>query len=141
MTAVEIVTLIASGMAAGAINAVAGGGTLITFPTLLLNTPPIIANATSTLSTKPNTHDFAELNSIYAHLDSTTTVAALTSPAASSSDVTDDPNSWGQLMSQSRDGRSSKYEKVNRDGSLTLTHVYWTLEAAAECPSCDHRYR
>ena len=102
------------------------------------NTGP---NATSTLSTKPNAHDFAELNSIYAHLDSTTTVAALTSPAASSSDVTDDPNSWGQLMSQSRDGRSSKYEKVNRDGSLTLTHVYWTLEAAVECPSCDHRYR
>ena len=38
-------------MAAGAINAVAGGGTLLTFPTLLLcGTPPIVANATSTLA-------------------------------------------------------------------------------------------
>lgn len=38
-------------MAAGAINAVAGGGTLLTFPTLLLfGTPPIIANATNTFA-------------------------------------------------------------------------------------------
>jgi uncharacterized membrane protein YfcA len=37
--------------AGGAINAVAGGGTLVTFPALLLfGTPPIIANATSTLA-------------------------------------------------------------------------------------------
>jgi hypothetical protein len=99
------------------------------------------ANAGSTLSTKPNQHDFDELNIIYAHLDTTTTVAARTSPAASASDVTDDPNSWGALISQSPNGRSSSYERVNRDGSQTLTHVYWTLEAAAECPSCDHRYR
>ena len=114
------------------------GSSLDTCMDYFSNTGP---NATSTLSTKPNAHDFDELNIIYAHPDSTTTVAALTSPAASSSDVTDDPNSWGQLMSQSPEGRSSKYEKVNRDGSLTLTHVYWILEAAAECPSCDHRYR
>lgn len=97
------------------------------------------ANAGSTLSTKPNAHDFEELNIIYTHLDSTTTVAAQTSPAASASDVTDDPNSWGQLMSQSPNGRSSTYENVNRDGSRTITHVYWTLEAVAACPSCDHR--
>jgi hypothetical protein len=99
------------------------------------------ANAGNTASTMPNKHDFDELNIIYAHLDSTTTVAALTSPTTSASDVTDDPNSWGALMSQSPNGRSSSYEKFHRDGSQTLTHVYWTLEAAAECPSCDHRYR
>ena len=97
-------------------------------------------NAGSILSTKPNAHDFEELNIIYAHLDASTTVAALTSTAATTSDVTDDPNSWGQLVSQSANGRSSKYEKVNRDGSLTLTHVYWTTEAAASCQSCDHRF-
>ena len=38
-------------MGGGAINAVAGGGTLLTFPTLLaFGTPPVIANATSTLA-------------------------------------------------------------------------------------------
>lgn len=51
MTGVEIAGLLAAAAAGGAINAVAGGGTLITFPTLLLfGTPPVIANATSTLA-------------------------------------------------------------------------------------------
>lgn len=51
MSAIEILGLMASAVAAGAINAVAGGGTLVTFPTLLwFNTPPIAANATSTFS-------------------------------------------------------------------------------------------
>jgi hypothetical protein len=98
------------------------------------------ANAGSTLSTRPNAHDFQELGIIYQHLDSTTTLAALTSPAASASEADDDnPNSWGQLMRQSSNGRSAVYERVNRDGSITATHVYWTLETAASCPSCDHR--
>jgi uncharacterized membrane protein YfcA len=49
--AVEILALLGSGMAAGAINAVAGGGTLVTFPALLfLGTSPVMANATSTLA-------------------------------------------------------------------------------------------
>lgn len=97
------------------------------------------ANAGSTLSTKPNAHDFEELNIIYAHLDSTTTVAAKTNPAASASDVSNDPNSWGQLISQSRNGRSSTYERIENDGSKTVTHVYWTIETAEKCPACDHR--
>lgn len=47
----EIVALVASAAAAGVINAVAGGGTLLTFPTLLFSgTPPLVANATSTIS-------------------------------------------------------------------------------------------
>ena len=98
------------------------------------------ANATSTLSTRPNQHDFDELNIIYAHLDSTTTVAAQAAMGSSASDVSDDPNSWGQLVSQSQNGRSSTYERFEHDGSKTVTHVYWTLEAAASCPSCDHRH-
>lgn len=97
------------------------------------------ANATSTLSTTPNAHDFEQLNLIYAHLDGTTTVSA-TAAASSANDIGDDSNSWGILVSQSKNGRSSTYENMNRDGSKTVTHVYWTLEAAAKCPSCDHRY-
>ena len=97
------------------------------------------ANATSTLSTKPNAHDFEQLNTIYAHLDSTTTVAAMAAMAAAASEVGDDASSWGQLMSQSANGRSSTYERHNWDGSKTITHVYWTLEAVTSCPGCDHR--
>lgn len=51
MHSVEILSLFAAALAAGAINALAGGGTLITFPVLILfGVPPVIANATSTLS-------------------------------------------------------------------------------------------
>src|SRR3974377_911373 len=51
MSGTETAGLLVAAMAGGAINAVAGGGTLVTFPTLLFfGTPPIIANATSTLA-------------------------------------------------------------------------------------------
>ncbi len=100
------------------------------------------ANAGSTLSTRPNAHDFEELNIIYTHLDSTTTVSAtsVTKPSAAADEGNDDPSSWGNLVSQSNNGRSSTYEAFNRDGSKNVTHVYWTLEAASRCSSCDHRY-
>ena len=51
MPLLEVLALLLASAAAGAINAVAGGGTLVTFPTLLFfGTPPIIANATSTVA-------------------------------------------------------------------------------------------
>jgi hypothetical protein len=98
-------------------------------------------NVGSTLSTTPNYHDFEELASIYSHLDGTSTVSPA-APASSKADVdvTDDPNSWGILVSQSNNGRSSTYERYNSDGSKTVTHVFWTVEAATVCLSCDHRY-
>lgn len=97
------------------------------------------ANAGSTLSTKPNSHDFQELGIIYQHVDSTTTVAASTA-SSSANEVTNDPSSWGQLKSQSANGRSSTYEREHSDGSKTATHVIWTIEAAERCAGCDHRY-
>src|SRR5436189_4938833 len=51
MSGTQMLALAGAAAAAGAVNAVAGGGTLITFPTLILaGTPAIIANATSTLA-------------------------------------------------------------------------------------------
>ncbi len=51
MTAPEIAALFAAALLAGAMNAVAGGGTVLTFPALLLyGIPAIQANATSTLA-------------------------------------------------------------------------------------------
>jgi uncharacterized protein len=47
----EMIGLAGSAVGGGAINAVAGGGTLLTFPTLLaFGTSPVRANATSTLA-------------------------------------------------------------------------------------------
>lgn len=63
MSAGEILGLIAAALAAGVINAIAGGGTLVTFPTLLLfGTPPIVANATSTLALV-----FGNVGSVYGY--------------------------------------------------------------------------
>ena len=51
MSGVEIIGLSAAGCAAGMINAIAGGGTVLTFPVLIFfGTPTIVANATSTLA-------------------------------------------------------------------------------------------
>jgi uncharacterized membrane protein YfcA len=51
MSGWEILGLAGAAVGAGAINAVAGGGTLVTFPTLLaFGTSPVMANATSTLA-------------------------------------------------------------------------------------------
>ncbi len=99
------------------------------------------ANAASTSSTRPNQHDFEQLNIIYSHPDSTTTVAnAVAATASRGVDISDDASSWGQMVSQSANGRSSVYERYNANGSKTVTHVFWTEEKTANCRACDHRY-
>src|SRR5215472_15997329 len=51
MSLIEVIGLLAAAAAGGAINAVAGGGTLVTFPTLLFfGTATVTANATSTVA-------------------------------------------------------------------------------------------
>ncbi len=54
MSGTEYALVAFAAVAAGAINAIAGGGTLITFPTLLaLGVPPINANVTNTVALCP----------------------------------------------------------------------------------------
>lgn len=54
MTLTELLVLTAAGFVAGILNAVAGGGTFITFPALVwFGLPPVSANATSTLAAMP----------------------------------------------------------------------------------------
>ncbi len=56
MTATHSALSFAAGFAAGMINAVAGGGTLVSFPTLIwLRLSPVAANATSTVAIWPAT--------------------------------------------------------------------------------------
>ncbi|MHA6323807.1 sulfite exporter TauE/SafE family protein [Roseivivax sp. CAU 1753] len=51
---VELLLLCVAGFAAGVLNAVAGGGTFLTLPTLIyLGIPPVSANATATLTALP----------------------------------------------------------------------------------------
>jgi len=54
MTAAHSALAFGAGFAAGMINAVAGGGTLVSFPTLIwLRLSPVVANATSTVAIWP----------------------------------------------------------------------------------------
>ncbi len=54
LTTLDLLLLIVAAIAAGAINALAGGGTLITFPMLTaVGVPPIAANVTNTVALSP----------------------------------------------------------------------------------------
>ncbi|HEX2576737.1 MAG TPA: sulfite exporter TauE/SafE family protein [Aquihabitans sp.] len=54
MSGLEVVAVIAAGMAAGAVNAVIGSGSLITFPTLLaVGLPPVTANVSNNIGLVP----------------------------------------------------------------------------------------
>jgi len=68
----------------------------------------------------PNQHDYDELATIYAHLDSTTTVGS----APSRSPALDGSN-WGRRVSASKDGRSSTYLQTDQRGNAVITFVIW----------------
>jgi uncharacterized membrane protein YfcA len=54
MSLPEAVLLLVAGLAAGTVNAIAGGGSLITFPTMLaIGIPPVAANVSNALSVAP----------------------------------------------------------------------------------------
>jgi uncharacterized membrane protein YfcA len=54
MTVTDVVVMLAAAATGGLMNALAGGGTIVTFPTLVfLGEPAIIANATSTVALLP----------------------------------------------------------------------------------------
>lgn len=70
----------------------------------------------------PNQHDYDELDIIYAHLDSTTTLS--TSPAVSQADV-ETPSQWGQLMKTAHGGKTQIFERTFGNGERIVTFVIW----------------
>jgi hypothetical protein len=79
----------------------------------------------------PNAHDFAQLESIYAHLDSTTTVGSTIAPAPGRSGTAADegpnnPADFGQPTGR-RDGfgRNDLFVRSLQDGRRLFTHVFW----------------
>ncbi len=54
MTALEMLAVLAAGLAAGTVNTIVGSGTLITFPVLLaVGYPPVLANVTNSVGLTP----------------------------------------------------------------------------------------
>ena len=87
----------------------------------------------------PNQHDYDELNTIYSHLDPSTTIGASTAgkvpsgnPNDPSNEPGDSPGEWGREVSRSADGRHSVYELDLPNGGKKVTHVRWIEEEAAK---------
>jgi hypothetical protein len=71
----------------------------------------------------PNSHDYQQLQTIYSHLDSTTTIGLVSNAAPGNSG--NSANSWGKLVSTSANGRTSIYRLDLGNGQSVLTHVIW----------------
>lgn len=74
----------------------------------------------------PNAHDYAQLETIYAHLDSTTTVSQTLSNGRANVDF-DEPGEWGRVVRKSGDGRNSLYERDLGKGHKVFTFVIWAI--------------
>jgi hypothetical protein len=70
----------------------------------------------------PNAHDYDQLEAIYAHLDSTTTVGSV---SAAVPRVGNDAASWGQQVEGSRESGHSTYVRDFGRGNLVVTFVSW----------------
>jgi hypothetical protein len=77
----------------------------------------------------PNSHDFAQVETIYTHLDSTTTVGQSTlspqTPPAMGQIDFDGPGQWGRLVRSTNGGRTETYELDFGGGNKVVTHVIW----------------
>jgi hypothetical protein len=71
----------------------------------------------------PNAHDYEELQIIYSHLDSSTTVGGMPAEVANGdfSALAD----WGKAIHHSADGRASLYMREFAGGHRIFTFVFW----------------
>lgn len=81
----------------------------------------------------PNAHDFEELDAIYSHLDTFTTIFSSVfntkSPILTSNNNADidtsNKSEWGKVIRNSKDGRNSLYERNLGKGNKLFTFVIW----------------
>ena len=90
----------------------------------------------------PNAHDFDQLETIYQHTDSTTTIGqsvnnAKAPPAMNDLEL-DGPGQWGRLIRSSRNGRVQVYELDFGRGHKILTHVFWASSEERERGNSDN---
>lgn len=86
-----------------------------------LNTCMDYANALD--NQHPNAHDYAQLETIYAHLDSTSTVAS--APAGFANADVHAQENWGAKVSESANGRSALFVRDFGNGFKIFTFVIW----------------
>jgi len=72
----------------------------------------------------PNQHDYDMFETIYAHLDSGTTVSQ--TPSSNKQEVDhSDPSTWGKQIHTSADKKGSLYERDFGNGNKVFTFVTW----------------
>lgn len=78
----------------------------------------------------PNPHDYAQLSSIYAHVDSSAAAAQMQAdaPPAMEQLYLAGPEQWGRVISRYEDGRPARYELDFGRGFKVITHVFWVPE-------------
>jgi len=71
----------------------------------------------------PNAHDYDMLEEIYAHLDSSTTIAS--APAGFINADVHAQENWGTKVSESADGHSALFVRDFGNGHKIFTFVFW----------------
>lgn len=82
----------------------------------------------------PNAHDYAQLETIYAHLDSFSSLSSGLPPGGKGSKDADvsEPKEWGKVVKEDKQGRPSVLERDFGGGEKVFTFVIWADEAAAQ---------
>lgn len=70
----------------------------------------------------PNAHDYEQLETIYGHFDTVTTVGQTVSGPGNSGNAEE----WGQSLRKDGQGRISLYEHDSGNGEKLFTFIFWT---------------
>ena len=72
----------------------------------------------------PNDHDYALLEQIYGHVDSTTTVGTASATTATKGQGNSAAD-WGKALGGTHHGRAHEYVRDLGNGQVVITHVFW----------------
>lgn len=73
---------------------------------------------------QPNAHDYEMLQTIYAHLDTVSTLSISTVVSNGADIDHNDSSTWGKLIRTAKDGKASVYVKETKEGKV-FTFVVW----------------
>lgn len=111
-------------------------------------------SSTDPANTKPNAHDFAQIEDIYAHLDSTTTVSMIIDTMTIQAlhvrtidEIVADAGQWGAPIKFSKEGRPTVFMRViaptheDEPHGAEITHVLWAPYQPEELTREDDQER
>jgi hypothetical protein len=82
------------------------------------------STATAGSNMHPNQHDYDMLQTIYSHLDTTTTIGAAAIPAEVAMEDYRSPRAWGQVVRVSQEGNAIVFRRDFPNGHQLFTFVF-----------------